>query len=186
MTFKFTRLEIPEVLLIEHEIFRDPRGLFLESYRQSDFALHGIPPFVQDNHSRSARGVLRGIHYQLEPHAVGKLVRCSRGAIFDVAVDLRHGSPTYGKWLGTELDEDNRRMVYIPPGFGHGFCTLSEVADVLYKQTDYYCPEFDRGVLWSDPDLEIRWPIAEPQVSPKDAKAPQLKDADHNFVYRRS
>jgi dTDP-4-dehydrorhamnose 3,5-epimerase len=185
MKFKFTRLEIPEVLLIEHEIVRDQRGFFLESYRHNDFALQGIPAFVQINHSRSVRAVLRGLHYQLEPHALGKLVRCLGGEIFDVAVDLRRGSPTYGKWVGMELCGDDCRMLYVPTGFGHGFCTLSEVADVLYLQTDYYCAECERNVLWNDPDLGIRWPLGEePRLSAKDARAPRLRDAENNFVYR--
>jgi dTDP-4-dehydrorhamnose 3,5-epimerase len=186
MKFTFTRLEIPEVVLIEHEIFRDARGFFLESYRENDFAEHGIPRFVQDNHSRSTKGVLRGLHYQLEPKAVGKLVRCMRGAIFDVAVDLRRGSPSYGKWVGAELTEENHRMLWVPPGFAHGFCTLSDIADVLYKQTEYYSQEHDRGTRWNDPAIGIRWPIADPQVSAKDASAPLLKDAEHNFTYRPS
>lgn len=184
MKFVFTRLEIPDVILIEHELFKDARGFFVEAYKEKDFTEHGIPPFVQDNYSRSAYGVLRGLHYQIEPASVGKLIRCLRGKIFDVAVDIRKGSPYYGKWVSRELSEDTNEMLYIPPGFAHGFCVLSEIADVFYKMTGYYSPQHDRGILWSDSDLAIPWPIARPEVSTKDAQAPRLKDADNNFVYR--
>jgi dTDP-4-dehydrorhamnose 3,5-epimerase len=184
MKFSFTKTEVPDVVLVEHEIFKDARGFFVESYKEQDFREYGIPPFVQDNHSRSTRGILRGLHYQKEPASIGKLVRCLRGKIFDVAIDMRTGSPSYGKWVGVELTEDNNKMLYVPPGFGHGFCVLSDIADVFYKMTGYYSHEHDRGILWNDPDIGIRWPIAEPQLSAKDAKAPRLKDSDNNFVYR--
>jgi dTDP-4-dehydrorhamnose 3,5-epimerase len=185
MQFRFTRLEIPDLVLIEHERIEDARGFFIESYRENDLCAEGIPHFVQDNHSRSAQGVLRGLHYQLEPKAIGKLVRCMRGRIYDVGVDVRKGSPTYGKWVGVELSEENRRMLWLPAGFAHGICILSDVADVFYKTTGYYSPEHDRSVRWDDPEIGIRWPIENPLVSPKDGRAPPLRDADNNFVYRR-
>jgi dTDP-4-dehydrorhamnose 3,5-epimerase len=187
MIFKFTRLKIADVILIEHEIFQDARGFFLESYKQAEFQKGGIvPALVQDNHSRSSKGVLRGLHYQTEPAAIGKLVRCLSGRIFDVAVDIRKGSPTYGKWVGEELSEQNRRMLWIPPGFAHAFVTLSDSADVFYKMSGYYSAPHDRAILWNDPDLAIAWPVSKPEVSAKDAKAPRLKDADNNFVYHEA
>lgn len=183
MKFKFTPLGIPEVLLIEHELFADGRGFFAEVYRQEDFSKAGIPAFVQENHSRSAKGVLRGLHYQKKAAAQGKLVRCTIGRIFDVAVDIRKGSPTYGQWVSAELSEDNRRMLYVPPGFAHGFCVLSETADMVYKVTDYFSPQNDRGVLWSDPQVAVAWPISAPLVSDKDARLRPLTQADNDFVF---
>jgi dTDP-4-dehydrorhamnose 3,5-epimerase len=184
MDFKFTRLEIPDLILIEHERFKDARGFFIESFRERNFLDFGIPRFVQDNHSSSPKGILRGLHYQVEPAGVGKLIRCLKGKIFDVGVDIRKGSPTYGKWVGIELNDENNLMLYVPPGFAHGFCVLSDQADVFYKMTGYYSPEHDRAIVWNDPDIGIQWPIEEPQLSEKDARAPRLKDADNNFVYR--
>jgi dTDP-4-dehydrorhamnose 3,5-epimerase len=185
MPFKsFTRLHLPEVVLVEPRVFGDDRGFFLESYKASDFTAAGIPEsFVQSNHSHSSRGVLRGLHYQKEPRAQGKLVMAVRGAIFDVAVDIRRGSPTYGQWVGEELSESNHRLLYIPPGFAHGFCVLSEYADVLYQVTAEYSAEHDRGIRWDDPALDIAWPIDSPRLSPKDAAQPLLAEADNNFVY---
>ncbi len=185
MDFKFHSYELPDLILVEHERFSDARGFFIESYREQNFGKAGIPPFVQDNHSRSARGILRGMHYQVEPGGVGKLVRCLRGSIYDVAVDIRKGSPTYGKWAGVELTQENNKMLYVPPGFAHGFYTLSEEADVFYKMTGYYSPPHDRGISWNDPDVGIKWPSSSPELSKKDANAPRLKDADNNFVYRK-
>lgn len=157
----------------------------MEVYKRSDFAAAGIPEhFVQDNHSRSAKGVLRGLHYQKEPQAQGKLVRCLFGAVFDVAVDIRKGSPSYGKWFGAELTGENRKMLYVPPGFAHGFLTLSDTADVLYKCTAEYAPRHDRGIIWNDPDIGIRWSITAPVLSGKDIEHPRLRDADNDFVYR--
>jgi dTDP-4-dehydrorhamnose 3,5-epimerase len=183
MTFQFERLEIPEVILIEGQRLKDDRGFFLETYRRSEFATHGIPQtFVQDNHSHSVHRVLRGLHYQKQPKAQGKLVMVLSGRIYDVAVDIRKGSPTYGRWIGLELTAAGHQMVYIPVGFAHGFCVLSEEADVLYKVTEEYTPELDRGIAWNDPDIGIRWPVVEPLLSPKDAQLPLLKDADNCFA----
>ena len=149
----------------------------METWHSERFREAGIDvPFVQDNHSRSSRGVLRGLHYQ-EPDPQGKLVRCARGALFDVAVDIRRGSPHFGRWFGCELSEENRQMIWIPPGFAHGFCAVSEEADLLYKCTALYDGKNDRSIAWDDPDIGIAWPIPSPRLSPKDASAPRLKDA---------
>ncbi len=183
MPFRFQRLEIPEVILINPQAFEDQRGYFMEAYKHSDFAANGIPDyFVQDNFSHSLRGVLRGLHYQKRPRAQGKLVIVIKGKAFDVAVDIRKGSPTYGKWVGTVLCSENTRMLYVPAGFAHGFCVLSDEADVVYKVTDEYAVECDRGIIWNDPDLCIRWPIEKPVLSPKDAQLPTLREADNNFL----
>jgi len=184
MPFHFNHLEIPEIILIEPEVFRDSRGFFMETYKYSDFIQIGIREhFVQDNYSRSSKGVLRGLHYQKAPHAQGKLVQCIKGKIFDVAADIRKGSPTFGRWIGVELSEENGLMFYIPPSFAHGFIVLSESADVTYKCTEEYSPGSDRGIIWSDPDLNIRWPIHDPVLSEKDGKLPLLRDADIDFEY---
>jgi dTDP-4-dehydrorhamnose 3,5-epimerase len=151
----------------------------METFKASELGAYGIPSaFVQDNFSHSRRGVLRGLHYQNEPEAQAKLVAVLRGRIYDVAVDIRAGSPNYGRWIGLELSAESGRMVYIPKGFAHGFCVLSEEADVLYKVTKEYAPDLDRGILWNDPDIGIRWPIAAPILSPKDAGLPRLSEAD--------
>jgi dTDP-4-dehydrorhamnose 3,5-epimerase len=169
---------LPGVVVIEPRVFADDRGFFLETWNAARFRDAGLPQhFVQDNHSRSRRGVLRGLHYQ-EPNPQGKLVRCTRGAIFDVAVDIRRGAPTFGKWYGTELSEENKRMLWVPPGFAHGFASLTDDCDVLYKCTSLYDATNDRSIVWNDPDIGIRWPVEEPLLSPKDAAAPRLKDAD--------
>jgi len=179
MPFRFQRLDIPDVVLIEPTIFEDERGFFMESYKYSEFANFGIKEkFVQDNHSKSIKGVLRGLHYQKHPKAQAKLVRVIRGKIFDVAVDIRRNSPTYGKWVGIVLSEENKKMLYIPVGFAHGFCVLSDEAEVLYKTTEEYAPEYDRGIIWNDPDIDIKWPIDNPILSSKDAALPRLKDAE--------
>ncbi|MGQ5712408.1 dTDP-4-dehydrorhamnose 3,5-epimerase [Desulforudis sp. DRI-14] len=184
MPFTFTPLTIPDVILVEPKVFGDERGFFMETYNYRDFAAFGIRAvFVQDNHSLSRGPVLRGLHYQKDPIAQAKLVRCIRGAIFDVAVDIRRGSPTYGKWVGVELSAENKRQLYIPRGFAHGFCVLSYVAEVVYKVDNYYSPEHDRGIIYDDPDIGITWPVAQPILSPKDARLPRLEDADNNFVY---
>jgi len=176
MPFRFQRLEIPEVVLIEPQSIEDDRGFFMETYRMSEFSANGISPaFAQDNYSHSVRGVLRGLHYQKHPKAQGKLVMVLKGQIFDAAVDIRKSSATYGKWVGIVLSADNPRMLYIPPGFAHGFCVLSEEADVIYKVTEEYAPEFDRGIIWNDSGIAIQWPITEPILSPKDARLPSLK-----------
>jgi len=176
--------ELPGLILVEPRVFADERGVFLETYRHSDFAAAGIPEhFVQDNHSRSSGGVLRGLHYQKVPRAQGKLVRCLAGRIFDVAVDIRTGSPAYGKWAGVELSGENNRMLYVPAGFAHGFLVLSDIAEVTYKCTEEYSPSHDRGIIWNDPDIGIRWPRPVPVLSAKDAQHPRLRDADNDFVY---
>lgn len=185
MPFTFTRLEIPEVVLVEAKAFGDARGFFVEMYKRSDFVTHGISqPFIQDNYSHSIRGVLRGLHYQQEPAAQGKLVAVIRGEIFDVAVDIRSGSPTSGRWVSVTLSDTNRRMLYVPVGFAHGFCVLSAEADVVYKTTAEYAPDLERGIRWDDPALGIRWPIQAPVLSPTDACLPLLQQADNHFVYR--
>ena len=167
---KATRLAIPDVVLIEPKVFGDARGFFFESFNQKAFneATGTNHAFVQDNHSRSAQGVLRGLHYQIQ-HPQGKLVRVVRGRVWDVAVDIRKSSPTFGQWVGAELSEDNQHQLWVPPGFAHGFVVLSESADFLYKTTDYYAPEHERCIAWNDPQLAIAWPIAEaPSLSAKD------------------
>lgn len=169
-----TPLAIPDVILFTPRVFGDERGFFFESYNQHAFheATGLTPDFVQDNHSRSARGVLRGLHYQIEPRAQGKLVRVVQGAVFDVAVDIRPGSPTFGRWVGAELSAENKRQMWIPPGFAHGFLTLTESAEFLYKTTDFYSPEHERCIAWNDPDLAIDWPLQgeEPRLSDKDLR----------------
>lgn len=187
MPFRFERLEIPDVVLIEPRGFEDARGFFMETYRRSEFEAHGVPgPFVQDNYSFSVRNVLRGLHYQKNPSAQAKLVMVVRGSVFDVAVDLRRGSPTFGKWVGQVLTEENRRMLYVPVGFAHGFCVLSKDARVLYKVTAEYDPDLDGGVIWNEPEIGIRWPIEKPILSEKDSRLPRLSEADHNFEYGRT
>ena len=172
---KVTPLAVPDVLLIEPKVFGDARGFFFESFNQRAFnEVTGLDvQFVQDNHSRSVRHVLRGLHYQLPPYAQGKLVRAVVGEVFDVAVDLRPDSPTLGRWAGAVLSAENKRQMWVPPGFAHGFLVLSEAAEFLYKTTDYYAPEYERSIRWDDPDLGIDWPLdgAIPQLSGKDAGA---------------
>lgn len=185
MPFQFQPLAIPEVILIETRIFRDARGFFMETYKQPDFAEHGISErFVQDNCSHSARGVVRGLHYQLNPHAQGKLLTAVQGEIFDVAVDIRRGSPTYGEWVGEVLAAGNGRMLYIPPGFAHGFCVLSESATLIYKCTDTFDPQCERGIIWNDADIGIDWPVKNPILSERDQTLPPLQDAPNNFLYQ--
>lgn len=184
MHFQFKRLEIPEVVLVESQSFEDGRGFFSESYKFSVFRENGIPDeFVQDNHSRSAKGTLRGLHFQLAPKAQAKLVMVARGEILDVAVDLRRGSPTYAQWVGATLSAANHCKLYIPAGFAHGFCVLSDVADVLYKVSTEYDPDLDAGVAWNDPQIGVEWPVEEPLLSPKDAGMPALESSPHNFEY---
>lgn len=179
---KFTPLAIPDVLLIEPKVFGDARGFFLESFRQDLFnqATGANHMFVQDNHSRSSKGVLRGLHYQLPPHAQGKLVRVVSGAVFDVAVDIRRNSPSFGKWVGTKLTAESHHQLWIPPGFAHGFVVLSDTADFVYKTTAYYAPESDRGVRWDDTDIGIQWPTLDVpfSLSDKDQKQPLLQQVD--------
>ncbi len=184
MPFEFSCLEIPEVVLIEPRVFPDERGFFMETYKRSEFAAAGIgEDFVQDNHSRSTKGVLRGLHYQKDPRSQGKLVRVLLGEVFDVAVDIRKGSPTRGKWVGVNLSAENRRMVYVPPWCAHGFCVLSREAEVAYKATEEYSSESEAGIIWNDPHIGIRWPIAEPMLSTSDLQWPMLAEAQADFVY---
>ncbi len=184
MPFTFKKLEIPEIILIEPKIFLDGRGYFMETYKYSDFAYMGIKEhFVQDNYSQSQRGVLRGLHFQKNPNAQGKLVQCIKGKILDVTVDIRKGSPTFSRWVSVELSEENKRMLYVPPTFAHGFIVLSETADVLYKCTKEYSPEDDRGIIWNDPDISILWPLKDPILSEKDTRLPLLKNVDSIFEY---
>ena len=176
-----TRLAIPEVILLEPKVFGDDRGFFFESFNLQAFkeATGLDPDFVQDNHSRSAKGVLRGLHYQLPPKAQGKLVRVVAGEVFDVAVDIRKGSPSFGKWVGEILSADNRRQLWIPPGFAHGFVTLSDTAEFLYKTTDYYSPQHERCIRWDDPGIGIEWPLAgKPVLSAKDQQGVSLAQAE--------
>jgi dTDP-4-dehydrorhamnose 3,5-epimerase len=171
--------QIAGVLIVEPDVFGDDRGFFLESFNEREMRKIGIDAhFVQDNHSRSQRNVLRGLHYQVN-QPQGKLVRVVRGAVFDVAVDIRRNSATFGKWVGAELSEENKRMFWMPPGMAHGFVVLSDSADFLYKATDYYAPEFERTIFWNDPDLGIAWPlVGEPVLSAKDAAGLPLREAE--------
>ncbi|WP_029526183.1 dTDP-4-dehydrorhamnose 3,5-epimerase [Polaromonas glacialis] len=180
---KVSQTAIPDVLIIEPRVFGDARGFFYESFNQQAFddATGSHYTFVQDNHSRSSKGVLRGLHYQDE-QPQGKLVRVACGAVFDVAVDIRKSSPTFGKWVGVELSEENNRQLWVPPGFAHGFVVLSETADFLYKTTDYYAPAHERCIVWNDPDIGIVWPlsqygIASPKLSAKDIQGKSLNKA---------
>ena len=176
-----TPLAIPDVILFEPKVFGDARGFFFESFNKKlfDAATGGQYEFVQDNHSRSTKGVLRGLHYQLPPHAQGKLVRVVQGAVFDVAVDVRRRSPTFGQWVGAELSAENHKQLWVPPGFAHGFVVLTDTADFLYKTTSYYAPGHERCIAWNDPQLAIEWPLSEPpSLSGKDALASAWADAE--------
>jgi dTDP-4-dehydrorhamnose 3,5-epimerase len=173
MPFSFQKLAIPDVLLITPPISDDERGFFMETYKRSAFAAAGIDEnFVQENHSGSERGVLRGLHFQREPYAQGKLVRVLRGEIFDVAVDIRPGSPTRGKWIGLTLSAENRQMMYLPRWCAHGFCVLSDRAEITYMTTTEYAPGHESGIMWNDPKLGIQWPISSPTLSERDTKWP--------------
>lgn len=166
------KTDVPDVLIFEPKVFGDDRGFFFESFSQQTFeeAVGYKVNFVQDNHSKSSKGVLRGLHYQLAPYAQGKLVRCVTGEVFDVAVDIRKESPTFGKWVGVNLSAENKRQLWIPEGFAHGFLVLSENAEFVYKTTNYYAPNADRGIMWNDPTINIKWPIScDPVLSNKDA-----------------
>jgi len=181
MSFKATPYQIPGLLLIEGRSFPDERGVFMESFRDDESCALGLPPLVQDNLSRSRKGVLRGLHFQKPSMPVGKLVRCVRGRIFDVAVDLRRGSACFGRWAAIELSDEGNRMFWIPAGFAHGFCVLSDQADVLYKVTGYWKSEVDGGIRWDDPALGIPWPERRPIITPKDAALPLLAEAGDLF-----
>ncbi len=180
MPYTVTPTAIPEVLILEPKVFGDDRGFFFESFNQLDFNLVTDldVQFVQDNHSKSTKGVLRGLHYQIQ-HPQGKLVRVTQGAVFDVAVDLRRSSPNFGKWIGVELSSENKKQLWVPPGFAHGFVVISDSAEFLYKTTDYWYPEHERSLLWSDAAVNIQWPLeGDPKLASKDAAAKSLHDAD--------
>ena len=178
MPFDFISLEIPDIKLVIPKVFKDDRGFFLESYKKSDFIANGIADdFKQDNYSKSSKGVLRGLHYQASPKEQAKLVRCCRGKIFDVAVDIRKSSKTFGQWVGEILSEENNHILYIPAGIAHGFVVLSDTAEIIYKTSNEYSKEHDRGILWNDPDININWGIDfMPVLSEKDKIQPLLKD----------
>lgn len=185
MPFEFYRLEIPDIILVKPKVFFDARGFFLESYKFSEFRENGIEcRFVQDNHSKSVAGVIRGLHYQNPPMAQAKLVRVIKGEIFDVAVDIRKGSPYFKKWVGVILSEENKYMLYIPEGFAHGFCVLSKEAEVVYKCSHEYDPNLEGGIVWNDPEIGITWPIENPIISSKDQKWPYLNYALNHFIYK--
>ncbi len=176
MPFEFKRLEIPDALLIRPRVFEDERGFFMETYKKEDFEKAGIRgEFIQDNHSKSEYGVLRGLHFQREPYAQAKIVRCVRGAIFDVAIDLRKNLSTFGKYVGVNLSEENKYQFHIPRGCAHGFLVLSDVAEVIYKVDNVYAPNHESGLIWNDPDVNIPWPIDNPALSQKDQKLPMLR-----------
>ncbi|WP_282022623.1 dTDP-4-dehydrorhamnose 3,5-epimerase [Priestia flexa] len=182
---KIIKTKFEDVVVIEPKVFGDHRGFFTESYNKELFVQHDIDmDFIQDNHSLSQQsGTLRGMHYQLAPKAQTKLVRVTRGAIYDVIIDIRKGSPTYGQWQGFILSADNKRQLLVPKGFAHGFCTLVENTEVQYKVDELYSPEHDRGIAWNDPALKIDWPVNEPVLSEKDTKHPTLAEADNNFEW---
>ncbi|MDD2806203.1 MAG: dTDP-4-dehydrorhamnose 3,5-epimerase [Elusimicrobiales bacterium] len=176
MPFEFERLNPEGLVLVKPRVFPDDRGFFIETYKKRDFAAAGIPAeFVQDNHSKSSQGVLRGLHYQRGAAAQGKLVRCTAGAILDVGVDLRKGSPTFGRWAAAQLTAENAHILYMPPGFAHGFLVLSETAEIIYKCTAEYSPADEGGLRWNDPDLGIEWGITAPKLSARDAALPFFK-----------
>lgn len=182
MAFDFIKLEIPDVILVTPKIFTDTRGFFIETYKKSEFISNGIKDdFVQDNHSKSTKGVLRGLHFQKKEKSQSKLVRCISGVIFDVAIDIRKNSSSYGKWVSAILSEENKKMLYIPKGFAHGFLVLSETAEIVYKTGEEYSPENDRGILWSDPKININWNYDNPILSEKDKNLPLLRDTDNDF-----
>jgi len=179
MSFEFKRLEIPETVLIQTKVFEDDRGFFLEIYKKDEMENFGIKgDFVQDNHSRSKRGVLRGLHFQKEPYAQAKLVRCIRGEIYDVVVDLRRNSQTFSRYLGLVLSEENRHQLYVPRGCAHGFLALSEVAEVVYKVDNVYTPKSEGGLIWNDPDVDVTWPIDDLIISERDRLWPTLKEME--------
>ena len=179
MPFEFEKLKLDGLVLVKPRVFQDARGFFIESYKKKDFAQAGIPEeFVQDNHSKSTKGVLRGLHYQRGAAAQGKLLRCISGAILDVGVDIRRGSPTFGQWDAAELSSLNAHMLYLPPGFAHGFLVLSETAEIIYKCTTEYSPGDEGGIAWNDPAIGVDWTVSFPVLSPRDSELPCLKDAE--------
>ncbi|AJW71804.1 dTDP-4-dehydrorhamnose 3,5-epimerase [Nitrosopumilus adriaticus] len=182
MVFTFKRLEIKDLILIEPTLYSDNRGFFYENFKESDFIQYGISDkFVQENFSHSVKNVIRGLHFQKKPKSQAKLVSVVKGKIFDVGVDIRKNSSTYGKWVGEILSEKNHRSLYIPEGFAHGFCVLSDEADVSYKVNNEFSPENDRGVIWNDSKINVMWPIEKPIISKKDSQLPTLDESDNNF-----
>ena len=186
MTFKFKKLSIPDVIIITPEVFSDERGFFAEIYKKSAFEKAGIKEdFTQDNYASSQKNVLRGLHYQITPMEQAKLVRCIKGEIFDVAVDIRKGAPSFRKWVGVRLSEENKRIIFIPAGFAHGYLALSEEAEIAYKLSKEYSKEHERGILWNDPTVGIEWPLSgEPILSEKDKKLPLLKETKNIFLFQ--
>lgn len=181
---KFLETDLPGILIVEPDVFEDPRGYFMETHHRDKFADAGIAhPFVQDNHAHSVRETLRGLHFQ-EPHPQGKLVRVVSGKIFDVAVDIRRDSPDFGRWVGVELSSENRRQLWVPPGFAHGYCVLTDDCDVIYKCTQIYSPEHDHVIAWNDPDIGIEWPVSEPVLSDRDRAAPLLEEVARRPFFR--
>lgn len=184
MQITLTKTPLKGLLIIETRVFEDKRGFFMESFSKRDFDNAGLnDEFVQENHSRSEKGVLRGLHYQNMHAPMAKLVRCTVGAMYDVAVDIRTGSPTFGQWFGIELSEENKKMLYVPIGFAHGFQTISESADIQYKQTGYYTPAAEEAIAWNDPDLNIPWPIPNPLLSEKDRHGMSFKEYSNNPIF---
>jgi len=184
MPFEFKVLEIKDVMLITPEVYQDERGFFKETFKDSDFSKMGISiEFLQDSISRSSKNIIRGLHYQKNPKAQAKLVSCVKGTIFDVAVDIRKNSPTYGKWVGAELSEENHQALFIPRGFAHGFVALSDIADVSYKLSEEHSEKDEAGIIYNDPDICIQWPVENPILSKRDRSNPTLKQADNNFEF---
>lgn len=185
MKVHITKTDLPDLVIVDVDHFSDERGFFMETWNRREFAEAGLDlDFVQDNHSRSSRGVLRGLHYQDMTAPLGKLVRCTLGAIYDVTVDIRTGSPTFGRWFGIELTAENKRQLYVPAGFAHGFATLSEVAEVQYKQTGYYVPSAEGVLIWNDPEVGVRWPIQDPTLSRRDQQGMSLQEYLKNPAFR--
>jgi len=186
MPFKFTKCELEDIVKISPVVFNDSRGMFFEAFKKSDFEKHGIAgDFVQQNCSSSEKNVLRGLHYQLEPHAQGKLIQVKSGEIFDVAVDIRKNSPTFAKWVGVRLNSEKHEMLWIPQGFAHGFLVLSDHAEVTYMISGgEYSPQAEGGIIWNDSEINIKWPVENPLLSEKDIANPSLKNAEINFIYK--
>lgn len=182
MAHSVEKLKLEGLLMVRSDVYKDDRGYFIETYKDSAFEALGLPRFVQDNFSFSKKGVLRGLHFQLPPKSQGKLVRCLEGQIWDVAVDIRPASPTFGQWQGVHLSDDTGQALFVPEGFAHGFVTLSESARVLYKTTAEYAPELERGIVWNDADIKIDWPVTEPILAPRDASFPKLSEMEKGHV----
>ena len=186
MPFSFKKLEIPDVILVTPKIFPDDRGFFFENFQKSTFSTNGIDKqFVQDNISHSTKGILRGLHYQKNPTAQAKLLTIIKGEIFDVAVDIRKNSPTFGKWVGEKLSSDGHKLIFIPEGFAHGFCVLSDYAEILYKVNKEYSPKHEEGIIWNDKKINISWPIKNPIISKKDKELTTLENLDNDFNYEK-